>query len=92
MPIFTATGGISSNTASICAASISTGVFVTIVTPVVFCAVSAAMAVMPNTPLASMVFKSAWIPAPPEESDPAMLNTGGNVLVMNDSLLALAYL
>ena len=62
------------------------------VTPVVFCAVSAAMAVIPNTPLASMVFKSAWIPAPPEESDPAMLNTGGNVLVMNDSLLALAYL
>ena len=32
---------------------------VTIVTPVVFCAVSAAIAVMPNTPLASMVFKSA---------------------------------
>ena len=59
MPIFTATGGISSNTASICAASISGGVLVTIVTPVVFCAVSAAIAVMPNTPLASMVFKSA---------------------------------
>ena len=32
---------------------------VTMVTPVVFCAVSAAMAVIPNTPLASMVFKSA---------------------------------
>ena len=77
MPIFTATGGISSNTASICAASISGGVFVTMVTPVVFCAVSAAMAVMP---------------APPEESDPAMLNTGAKVLVMNDSLLAFACL
>ena len=59
MPIFTASGGMSSNTASICAASMSGGVFVTMRTPVVFCAVSAAMAVMPNTPLASMVFRSA---------------------------------
>ena len=59
MPIFTATGGMSSNTASICAASISGGVLVPIVPRVVFCAVSAAIAVMPNTPLASMVFKSA---------------------------------
>ncbi len=87
MPIFTATGGMSENTASICAASISGGVLVTIVTPVVFCAVSAAMAVMPNTPLASMVFRSAWMPAPPEESDPAILSTGANVVVIANSFL-----
>src|SRR5205085_6655507 len=41
-------------------------------TPVVFCAVSAVMAVMPKQPSAEKVLRSAWMPAPPPESDPAM--------------------
>src|SRR5699024_2356749 len=41
-------------------------------TPVVFCAVRAVMAVMAYTPLAIMVLISAWMPAPPLESLPAM--------------------
>ena len=77
MPILTAIGGMSSNTASIWSARISGSAFCTARTPVVFCAVSDVMADMPNTPLASIVFRSAWMPAPPEESDPATVSTGG---------------
>jgi len=44
------------------------------VTPVVFCAVRAVMALMAKTPLAAMVLMSAWMPAPPLESLPAMVN------------------
>ena len=39
----------------------------------VFCAVMAVMAVMPYTPSADIVFRSACMPAPPEESEPAMV-------------------
>src|SRR5262245_59329276 len=35
------------------------------------------MTVIPCTPNASMVFRSAWIPAPPPESEPAMVSTRG---------------
>ena len=38
------------------------------------CAVSAVMALMAYTPFAIMVLISAWIPAPPLESLPAMVN------------------
>ena len=41
---------------------------------VVFWAVRAVMALMANTPFAVMVLMSAWIPAPPLESLPAMVN------------------
>ena len=44
------------------------------VTPVVFWAVRAVTAQVANTPLAVMVLMSAWIPAPPLESLPAMVN------------------
>jgi hypothetical protein len=40
----------------------------------VFCAVMAAMAEVPKTPNWWNVFKSAWIPAPPPESDPAIVS------------------
>src|SRR4029077_6807582 len=47
-------------------------------TPTVFCAVSAVMTVAPKTPFAAKDFRSAWIPAPPPESDPAIVSaTGG---------------
>ena len=44
-------------------------------TPQVFCAVSAVMAVMPKQPSAAIVFRSAWMPAPPPLSEPAMDST-----------------
>ena len=36
-----------------------------------FCAVTAVIADVPNTPKRAKVFRSAWIPAPPPESEPA---------------------
>ena len=42
-------------------------------TPSVFCAVTAVIALVPYTPNAANVFKSAWMPAPPPESLPAMV-------------------
>jgi hypothetical protein len=42
---------------------------------VVFCDVTAVMAVIAYDPSAVTVFMSACIPAPPEESDPAIINT-----------------
>ncbi len=35
------------------------------------------MAVMPCTPQAAKAFRSAWMPAPPPESDPAIVRTAG---------------
>src|SRR4029453_10428977 len=40
-----------------------------------FCTVTAVTADMPCTPWARNVLRSAWIPAPPPESDPAMVST-----------------
>jgi hypothetical protein len=44
------------------------------VTPAVFCAVSATIALMPWQPVAANAFRSAWMPAPPPESEPAMVS------------------
>ena len=46
-------------------------------TPLVFWTVTAVIAVMPNTPSALNVLRSAWIPAPPPESDPAIVSARG---------------
>ncbi|CAI7925227.1 unnamed protein product [Closterium sp. NIES-54] len=46
-------------------------------TPRVFCAVTAVIAVAHHTPCAALDLISAWIPAPPPESDPAIVNTTG---------------
>ena len=46
-------------------------------TPTVFWAVIAVIAVVPCTPQRAKAFKSAWIPAPPPESDPAIEITTG---------------
>src|SRR6478752_5221599 len=47
------------------------------VTPTVLCAVSAVIAVIPCTPQRANAFRSAWIPAPPPESEPAIESTAG---------------
>src|SRR3982750_4825457 len=49
----------------------------TISTPSVFCAVIAVIAVIPCTPTRANAFRSAWIPAPPPESEPAIERTAG---------------
>ena len=74
IPIFTASGKMSVNTASSCSCRNAGGTSSTSVTPVVFWAVSAVMALMAYTPLQVMALMSAWMPAPPQESDPAMDN------------------
>ena len=53
------------------------GRFSTPWTPREFCAVTAVMTDMPNTRKALKVLRSAWIPAPPPESDPAMVSAFG---------------
>src|SRR3954454_13074031 len=54
-----------------------------------FCAVTAATTCMPCTPSASIVLRSAWMPAPPPESDPATVSTrGGAGAVMPSTLRA----
>src|SRR5258708_4900408 len=44
-------------------------------TPKVFCAVSAVTAVIAKPPSAVTVLMSAWMPAPPPESEPATIST-----------------
>ena len=75
IPIFTASGLISSNTASIWLAVKPFLQFIIPYTPVVFCAVSDVITLIPYTPCAANVFKSACIPAPPLQSLPAIVNT-----------------
>src|SRR5580693_8425919 len=43
---------------------------------------------MPCTPIASIVFRSAWMPAPPPESEPAMARTRGGAGIMLSTLRA----
>ena len=47
------------------------------VTAVVFCAVSATSTDMPCAPAAAKAFRSAWIPAPPPESEVAIVSALG---------------
>ena len=49
-------------------------------TPVVFCAVMAVIALVPYTPSAANVFRSAWMPAPPLESLPGNCQRGTHTL------------
>src|SRR3989442_8377189 len=73
MPVLAASMPMSSATASICAATTSASISWMRVTARVFCAVMAVIAEVPNTPSAPNVLRSAWMPAPPPESDPAMV-------------------
>src|SRR5581483_6520002 len=49
------------------------------VTPAVFCAVSATIAEVPYTPAAANAFRSACTPAPPPESEAAIVSALGTV-------------
>src|SRR5204863_435111 len=75
MPVFSASAPRSSSTTSICCRMKSGGIGRTPNTPVVFCAVSAVTAVIAKPPSIVTVLMSAWMPAPPPESEPAMINT-----------------
>ena len=74
IPVFTASGYISVKIRSSSSAKNSGVTSIMSVTPVVFWAVSAVIALMAYTPLAVIVLISAWMPAPPLESLPAIVN------------------
>src|SRR6202167_3906982 len=78
IPVFTAATGRSCRTASICRSTKAGSMTRTPRTAVLFWAVTAVTTLVPKTPRAANVFRSAWIPAPPPESEPAMVRaTGG---------------
>ena len=77
IPVFAASTPMSSKTASSCARMKSGGSSCTAVTAVVFWAVSATSALVPYAPAAANAFRSAWMPAPPPESDVAIVNARG---------------
>ena len=60
------------------------------VTPTVFCAVSAVIAVIPWTPQRANAFRSAWMPAPPPESEPAIERTAGTRMALRVATSAAA--
>src|SRR3977135_1092228 len=72
MPTLTASAPMSSSTARTWARMISGGTAWIALTPTVFWAVIAVIAVVPCTPQRANAFRSAWMPAPPPESEPAM--------------------
>ena len=82
MPVLMASAPMSPSTDSSCARTASGGSSQYPWTPSEFCAVTAQITLMPCTPSASIVFRSAWIPAPPPESDPAIASTRGGVWPM----------
>mmetsp|Transcript_7758 Transcript_7758/g.28141 ORF Transcript_7758/g.28141 Transcript_7758/m.28141 type:complete len:225 (-) Transcript_7758:378-1052(-) len=75
MPVFTASAPMSPTTASICSPTKPASTPLIELTPRVFWAVSAVIADIPKTPYEEQVFRSAWLPAPPPESDPEMHST-----------------
>jgi hypothetical protein len=72
MPVLRARIFMSSATASIWARTIEGSSACQAVTDTVFWAVMAVIAVVPWMPWAAKVRRSAWIPAPPPESEPAI--------------------
>ena len=77
IPVLRASGRRSSTTAWICASTTSRGMAWTAVTPWVFWAVTAVMTLVPKTRWAWNVLRSAWMPAPPPLSLPAMVRAMG---------------
>jgi hypothetical protein len=74
MPSLAASTPMSVATASIWAATDSAGMTSTRVTPSVFWAVSAVIALVPWTQWNANVRRSAWMPAPPPLSEPAIVS------------------
>ena len=58
--------------------TVSSGTMETPRTPFGFCAVMAVITVVPQMPRAVKVFRSAWTPAPPPESEPAIVQALGS--------------
>ena len=77
MPTFTAATRMSETTARTCARIVAGGTGWISLTPSVFCAVTAVIALVPCTPQRANAFRSAWMPAPPPESDPAIVSATG---------------
>src|SRR5918996_5362501 len=77
IPVLAASTPMSSKRASSCARMKSGGTSWTAVTARVFWAVSATIAVVPWQPAAANAFRSAWIPAPPPESEVAIVRQRG---------------
>src|SRR3990172_5678318 len=73
MPVLPASAPISERTDRIWSVTKSGARTWTPCTPRVFCAVMAVRTDRPYTPKALKVLRSAWIPAPPPESEPAMV-------------------
>ena len=73
MPVLTASAPMSEMTASICDRIIEPGMSTTSVTVCVFWEVMAVRTDVPYTHMAAKVFRSACMPAPPPESDPAIV-------------------
>src|SRR5437879_9056825 len=85
MPDFVAAGGRSSASASSWRVTSSAGTGSHASTPTVFWAVTAVTTLVPNTPNWWNVFRSAWSPAPPPESEPAIVRaifTGAGLLTL----------
>jgi hypothetical protein len=80
IPVLAASTPMSSNTASSCAVTNPGGSSWTSVTATVFCAVRATSADIPWQPAAANAFRSAWIPAPPPESDVAIVRHLGTMI------------
>src|SRR5688500_499945 len=74
MPVLAAWAPKSDITASIWAVTRSADSASNERTPSEFCAVTAVMALVPYKPCAANVLRSAWIPAPPPESLPAIVS------------------
>ena len=73
MPILIASGFISFEVNSICFEIFFAGIGIIDETPVVFCDVTAVIAVIAYDPSEVTVLMSACMPAPPEESEPAII-------------------
>ncbi len=74
IPVLTLRTSKSSSTVSICSRTKSGSIAATPRTWAVFCAVTAVRALVPCTRCAANVLRSACAPAPPPESDPAMVS------------------
>src|SRR6266498_2278861 len=77
IPVFAASTPRSSATARIWAATTPDGTSHISVTPSVFCTVTDVRALIPHTPSTAKDLRSAWTPAPPPESEPAMVRARG---------------
>src|SRR3989442_6601281 len=80
MPIFTASAPKSESTEWICVPMNSGGRLKTPWTPTEFWAVTAVITLIPKTRNAEKVLRSAWMPAPPPESEPAMVRAFGMLI------------